>query len=129
MPKECSPKSMSFVRFDGRAVVADFGGGAITSDTGALLLGAIDRAIRLVERFAACFSYGRMPGRLSHDVATLVGQCVSAIAHLERRAQATRCPRHLPSIWQRSVQAWWTVCYRSRGGAGRHALAVWSGMV
>jgi hypothetical protein len=67
---------MSFARVDGRAVVADFGGGAITSDAGALLLGATDRAIRLVDRFAACFSDGRAPGRVSYDVATLVGQRV-----------------------------------------------------
>ena len=80
MLTECSPKSMSFARVDGRAVVADFGGGAITSDAGALLLGATDRAIRLVDRFAACFSDGRMPGRVCHDVATLVGQRVFGIA-------------------------------------------------
>jgi len=80
MPTECSPKTMSFARVDGRAVVADFGGGAITSDAGALLLGATDRAIRLVDRFAGCFSDGRMPGRVSHDVATLVGQRVFGIA-------------------------------------------------
>ena len=71
---------MSFARVDGRAVVADFGGGAIASDAGALLLGATDRTIRLVDRFAACVSDGRMPGRMSHDVATLVGQRVSAPA-------------------------------------------------
>jgi len=56
------------------------GGGAITSDAGALLLGATDRAIRLVDRFAACFSDGRTPGRVAHDVATLVGQRVFGIA-------------------------------------------------
>jgi Transposase DDE domain group 1 len=73
MPTECSLKSMTFARVDGRDVVADFGGGAITSDAGALLLGATDRAIGLVDRFAACFSDGRTPGRTTHDVATLVG--------------------------------------------------------
>jgi hypothetical protein len=36
-----------------------FDGGAITSDAGALLLGATDRAIRLVERVAGCFQDGR----------------------------------------------------------------------
>jgi hypothetical protein len=34
----------------GRAVVASFDGGAITSDADALLLSAADRAIRLVDR-------------------------------------------------------------------------------
>ena len=80
MPTSCGPKSMSLARVDGRAVVPDFGGGAITSDAGALLLGAIDRAIGLVARFAACFSDGRMPGQVCHDLATLVGQRVFSIA-------------------------------------------------
>jgi len=80
MPTECSAKTMAFAPVEGRAVVADFDGGAITSDAGAMLLGATDRAIRLVERFAGCFTDGRTPGRVVHDVATLVGQRVFAIA-------------------------------------------------
>ena len=35
MPAECSPAAMQFARLDGRAVVADFGGGVMTSDAGA----------------------------------------------------------------------------------------------
>ena len=80
MPAECSPPAMQFAHLDGRAVVADFGGGVMTSDAGALLLGATDRAIGLVDRFAACFSDGRTPGRVVHEVATLVGQRVFGIA-------------------------------------------------
>ena len=71
MPAEFSPPAMQFARLDGRSVVADFGGGAMTSDAGALLLGATDRAVGLVDRFAACFSDGRAAGRVMHDVATL----------------------------------------------------------
>lgn len=80
MLTECSPEPMLFARLDRRAVVADFGGGAITSDAGALLLGATDRAIGLVERFAACFTDGRASERVVHDVRTLVGQRVFGIA-------------------------------------------------
>ena len=80
MPAECSPPAMQFARLDGRAVVADFGGGVMTSDAGALLLGATDRAIGLVDRFASCFSDGRTASRVVHDVATLVGQRVFGIA-------------------------------------------------
>jgi hypothetical protein len=71
---------MLFARLDRRELVADFGGGAISSDAGALLLGATDRAIGLVERFAACFADGRDPGRVSHELPTLVGQRVFGIA-------------------------------------------------
>ena len=52
----------------------------MTSDAGALLLGATDRAIGLVDRFAACFSDGRAADRVVHDVTTLVGQRVFGIA-------------------------------------------------
>ena len=80
MQTECSAEPMLFARLDRRDLVADFGGGAISSDAGALLLGATDRAIRLVDRFAACFADGRMAQRVVHEVATLVGQRVFGIA-------------------------------------------------
>src|SRR3712207_2818383 len=80
MPTECSPALFDFAPVAGRAVVAGFDGGAITSDAGALLLGAADRAIGLVRRFAACFPDARAPERVEHEIATLVGQRVFGIA-------------------------------------------------
>ena len=68
MPTECNPTSMRFARLKGRDVVADFGGGTMTSDAGALLLGATDRTIGLVARFSDCFSDGRAADRVVHDV-------------------------------------------------------------
>ncbi len=53
---------------------AAFDGGTITSDVRALLLGATDRAIRLVERFAACFTDHRAAEAIEHTPPTLVGQ-------------------------------------------------------
>jgi hypothetical protein len=61
-------------------VVAAFDGGAITSDAGALLLGATDRAIGMMHRFAACFHDERRADLIEHEVVTLVGQRVFAIA-------------------------------------------------
>ena len=80
MPTDCSAKPMGFALVDGRAVVANFDGGAITSNAGGLLLGATDRAIGLVDRFAACFIDGRAAERVVHEVGTLVGQRVFGIA-------------------------------------------------
>ena len=80
MPTQCSVETLSFAPVAGRAVVAGFDGGAITSDAGALLLGATDRAIRLIERFAACFRDGRDAIRTEHGIATLVGQRVFGLA-------------------------------------------------
>jgi hypothetical protein len=80
MPTDCIPTLTHIARVEGRSVVASFDGGAITSDAGALLLGATDRAIRLVDRFAACFRDFRSPRLIEHDVSTLVGQRVFGLA-------------------------------------------------
>ncbi|MCW6512805.1 IS1380 family transposase [Lichenifustis flavocetrariae] len=80
MPTHCSAEPLLFAPVAGRSVAAGFDGGAITSDAGALLLGGTDRAIRLVERFAACFHDARDPTRTEHAVSTLVGQRVFGLA-------------------------------------------------
>ena len=80
MPTECNPNLFGFARVEGRAVVASFDGGAITTDAGGLLLGATDRAIRLVDRFAACFRDSRSAALVEHEVGTLVGQRVFGLA-------------------------------------------------
>ena len=80
MPTECSADLFGFTSVEGREVVAAFDGGAITSDAGALLLGAADRAIGLMGRLAACFHDERRPDLIEHDVVTLVGQRVFGIA-------------------------------------------------
>jgi DDE family transposase len=80
MQTECSADLFGFARVEGRAVVAGFDGGKMTSDAGALLLGATDRAIGLVKRFARCFTDSRVPDLIEHEVRTLVGQRVFALA-------------------------------------------------
>src|SRR6266571_2565844 len=80
MPTECSVERFDFGLVGRREVVGSFDGGAITSDAGALLLGATDRVIGLVDRFAACFTDYRRPELIEHRVATLVGQRVFGIA-------------------------------------------------
>jgi len=80
MQTECSADLFGFARVDGRAVVAAFDGGKMSSDAGALLLGAADRAIGLIERFAGCFRDHRLPELIEHTVPTLVGQRVFGVA-------------------------------------------------
>jgi DDE family transposase len=80
MPTECSAELFEFAPVERRVVVAGFDGGAITSDAGALLLGATDRAIRLINRFADCFVDHRRPVLVEHQVVTLVGQRVFGLA-------------------------------------------------
>ena len=80
MPTECSADRFEFAAVEGRRVVAGFDGGTITSDAGALLLGATDRAIGLVRRFAGCFVDHRSIEQVEHGLATLIGQRVFALA-------------------------------------------------
>jgi Transposase DDE domain group 1 len=80
MPTECIPDLFGFERVEGREVVAAFDVGATTSDAGALLLKATDRAIRMMTRFAACFHDTRCQELIEHEVVTLVGQRVFGIA-------------------------------------------------
>jgi hypothetical protein len=65
---------------EGRVVEAAFDAGLVTSDAGGLLLGAADRAIGLVDRFAACFRDHRRQDLIEHAVTTLIGQRVFGIA-------------------------------------------------
>src|SRR5438309_331105 len=80
MQTECSADLFGFARVESRAVVAAFDGGKMTSDAGALLLGATDQAIRLVDRFAECFADSRAPELIEHTVGTMVGQRIFALA-------------------------------------------------
>jgi hypothetical protein len=80
MQTECIPELLAFPPVEGRDVVAAFDGGSITSDAGALLLGATDRAIGLTRRFASCFHDARNPDLTEHAVETLVMQRVVGIA-------------------------------------------------
>ena len=54
MPTECRVTLFEFARGEGRLVLD---GGRITADASGLLLAATDRAVGLVDRFAACFSW------------------------------------------------------------------------
>lgn len=80
MQTECSAERFDFAPVEKRAVVAGFDGGTITSDAGALLLGLTDRAIGVIGRFARCFIDARNPDLIEHEVRTLVGQRIFALA-------------------------------------------------
>ncbi|MBM3540104.1 MAG: IS1380 family transposase [Alphaproteobacteria bacterium] len=80
MPTECIPDLFGFAPVEGRRVEAAFDAGVVTSDAGALLLGATDRAIKLTQRFADCFRDARCPELIEHAVSTLVMQRVVGIA-------------------------------------------------
>jgi hypothetical protein len=69
-----------FAPVEGRKVEAGFDGGTMTSEAGAMLLGATDKQIGLIERFAGCFTDYRDADLIEHTVPRLVGQRVFGIA-------------------------------------------------
>jgi hypothetical protein len=80
MPTQCSRDLFGYEVIEGRQVVAGFDGGDGTTDAGGLLLGATDRAINLVGRFAACFVDHRAQAQVEHTVTAMVAQRVFGIA-------------------------------------------------
>jgi Transposase DDE domain group 1 len=80
MQTECSANLFGFAPVEGREVVAGFDGGTMTSEAGAMLLGATDKQIRMIERFAGCFTDYRAADLIEHTVQSLVGQRVFGIA-------------------------------------------------
>jgi Transposase DDE domain group 1 len=80
MPTQCSRDLFGYEVVEGHQVVAAFDGGEHTTDAGGLLLGATDRTIGLVGRFAACFVDGRAQAQVEHTIEALVAQRVFGIA-------------------------------------------------
>jgi hypothetical protein len=63
-----------------REVLADFDGGDISSDGGALLLRETERLTGIIRQFAACFTDHRNPDLTEHTVEELIAQRVYALA-------------------------------------------------
>ena len=80
MHTDCSQDSFDFGTVEGRRIVGAFDGGQITSHAGGLLLGACNKAIRLIGRLAQHFQDGRDPEALLHTVPALLGQRIFGIA-------------------------------------------------
>lgn len=76
---ECKRQKFSFQRLARRSVQAEFTGGTITSDAGALLLGELEAHLGILRRFAACFTDHRDPDRIEHTTFELLAQRVFAL--------------------------------------------------
>ena len=77
---ECSELRFTFATEGRREIVAEFNGGAISSDGGAVLLRETDRKLKLLERFSQCFLDGRNPALIEHRIEHMLAQRVYGLA-------------------------------------------------
>jgi len=73
---QCRDPKFVFQGTGSRSLVAEFNGGTITSDAGALLLRQLETRRGIVSQFAACFRDHRDPARIDHPLEHLVAQRV-----------------------------------------------------
>lgn len=76
---KCTTRPMDFTSCKRRLVQADFTGGDITSDGGAVLLREMDRRLQLTDDIARSLSDNRRKKQIRHDHASLLRQRVYAI--------------------------------------------------
>jgi len=77
---QCNPNSIIFSSLFRRQVLADFGGGTIVSDAGALLLREVDRKLELIDRLDAVIPDPRNQALITHQQRTMLRQRIFAIA-------------------------------------------------
>src|SRR5215470_996424 len=77
---DCSPKQLCFPPVANQTIRADFEGGALSSDFGALLLRGVDRQIGLTERLATAIHDKRHPSYIDHPLRDLLAQRMYQIA-------------------------------------------------
>ena len=77
---DCYQQTFEFQALGSRRVVTDFTGGALSSDSGSLLLREIDRHMDLSNKLAACFTDRRDQRFVEHDLNVLVRQRLIALA-------------------------------------------------
>lgn len=77
---ECTPKALQFSSLCRKKILANFNGGHLTSDGGALLLREVERRTGLIGALADCVTDPREPAKIKHEVKTMLAQRVYGIA-------------------------------------------------
>jgi len=80
VPTDCNLQTIHFTPLGRRKLSAQFDGGFITSDAGALLLREVAGKSRLFERMAQALPDPRNPALIEHDQQTMLAQRVLGIA-------------------------------------------------
>jgi Transposase DDE domain group 1 len=98
-----TPQQLCFPPIAGYTIRADFAGGALSSDFGALLLRGIDRQIGLTERLAAAMQDKRHQSYVDHPLRDLLAQRIYQIASGYADGNDAKSLRHDP-LFKLSVE-------------------------
>lgn len=98
-----TPQQLRFPAIAGYTLRADFEGGALSSDFGALLLRGIDRQIGLTERLAAAMQDKRHQSYVDHQLRDLLAQRIYQIASGYADGNDANSLRHDP-LFKLSVE-------------------------
>jgi hypothetical protein len=79
-PTDCKDQPLLFQELGSRQVVADFSGGTLSSDGGALLLRQVDAGLGLTRSLAHCFDDVRQQVYVDHSVEQLLAQRLYGMA-------------------------------------------------
>src|SRR6202790_3572435 len=77
---ECNQESFAFTAHFSRRVEAGFSAGLVSTDGGSLLLRETDRRINLLGRLAGCFTDGRSPLLVTHQLSEMLSQRIYGLA-------------------------------------------------
>ena len=77
---DCTVKPLLFASLKRQNIQADFRGGRLTSDGGAVLLREVDRSLGLIDAINACIPDPRNPFFIAHTQRTLLAQRIFGIA-------------------------------------------------
>jgi hypothetical protein len=80
MKTECTAGQLEFHGLGRRAVVGEFDGGKISSDSGGLLLREVEQRTHILKRLAGYFVDYRDPDQIEHTVESLIKQRVMGLA-------------------------------------------------
>lgn len=80
MKTECTAGQLEFHGLGRRAVVGEFDGGKISSDSGGLLLREVEQRTGILSRLSGCFVDHRDPDQIEHTVESLIKQRVMGLA-------------------------------------------------
>ena len=77
---DCNQSGFGFEACGKREIVAQFDGGTISSDGGALLLRQTEQRLNLLPRLAECFLDGRNQDLVKHSIQEMLGQRIYGLA-------------------------------------------------